>query len=176
MKLDGREINCILGQNIRMKRKQAGLSQKDLADAVSELSDCIVSASMVSSWERGDSFVPASMVHCICVALHCSSYELFPHSAIASDQDIEVHTIVKTMSPRAKEILLYMVRDWKGDADTLWEFGALYAVLPEYRREYIARTGIECYKEGIHDKDENIDKRIEVNLPQIVRGWQKLDK
>lgn len=165
-----------LGHNIAIQRVAHGLSQKDFADKMSLETGRIVSAATVSAWENGHRRIPADVLHKISSVIGCSSYFIFPHSKVYSSKDMLLLEYIKSLPDRDKETLLYMSEDWKGDPRAFWEFGRLYAVLPEYRRELIARTGIEVYKEAVAEDDPEIDQDIDVDLKKIIRAWKKLEK
>ena len=65
------------GRYIKEKRKEAGLSQKELATQL------FVSESAVSKWERGLSYPDMTLVTSLCEILHVSEHELLT----ASDDD-----------------------------------------------------------------------------------------
>lgn len=64
------EDKSTLGKFIQMKRKELGLSQKELAKAL------YVTESAVSKWERGISYPDITMISGICEVLHISEHEL----------------------------------------------------------------------------------------------------
>lgn len=167
-------INSTLGENICRQRTKLAMTQRQLADAVSELAEHPVSASTISAWERGTKMIPAEMIHYVCQALVCSSYQLFPHSAIVSDDDLSMMRLIHAMPQRRKQILRFMTEDWDGNDDTFWEFGLLYSSLPKYRRAYIAQVGIEVFKEALTAGD--VDTRMTVDLKKIIKSTKLLEK
>lgn len=64
------EDKSTLGKFIQTKRKELGLSQKELAKAL------YVTESAVSKWERGISYPDITMISDICEVLHISEHEL----------------------------------------------------------------------------------------------------
>ncbi len=62
------------GRYIKEKRKEAGLSQKELATQL------FVSESAVSKWERGLSYPDMTLVTSLCEILHVSEHELLTAS------------------------------------------------------------------------------------------------
>ena len=64
------EDKSTLGKFIQTKRKELGLSQKELAKAL------YVTESAVSKWERGISYPDITMISGICEVLHISEHEL----------------------------------------------------------------------------------------------------
>lgn len=63
-----------LGKFIQTKRKQADLSQKEMAEKL------FVTESAVSKWERGVSYPDISMIQGICEVLSISEHELLTAS------------------------------------------------------------------------------------------------
>ncbi len=82
------EDKSTLGKFIQTKRKELGLSQKELAKAL------YVTESAVSKWERGISYPDITMISGICEVLHISEHEL----CIASEdrQQREADLMVKS--------------------------------------------------------------------------------
>ena len=85
------------GKYILKKRKEAGLSQKALADQL------FVSESAVSKWERGLSYPDITLVSSLCEALHITEHELITASDDMHQREIEEQSrgylrIIKTYS------------------------------------------------------------------------------
>lgn len=83
-------INDQLGANIAQIRIKHGMTQRQLADRITGASGVDVSPSMVSSWERGAAQIPAEMINYITYALCCTSYDLYPHSSIYTERDMQI--------------------------------------------------------------------------------------
>ena len=58
------------GKFIVLKRKEAGLTQKELAETIH------VTESAVSKWERGVSYPDIALITSLCAALHITEHEL----------------------------------------------------------------------------------------------------
>lgn len=71
------------GNFIRSKRKESGLSQKELAEKL------YVTESAVSKWERGISYPDITMISGICEALNISEHELCTASEDENQRKIE---------------------------------------------------------------------------------------
>lgn len=85
------------GKYILQKRKEAGLSQKALAEQL------FVSESAVSKWERGLSYPDITLVTSLCETLHISEHELLTASDDMHQRKIEAQSrgylrIIKTYS------------------------------------------------------------------------------
>lgn len=72
-----------LGKFIQLKRKEKGISQKELAEAL------YVTESAVSKWERGVSYPDISMIQGICKALEITEHELLTASDDYRQREIE---------------------------------------------------------------------------------------
>ena len=72
------------GRYIKEKRKEAGLSQKELATQL------FVSESAVSKWERGLSYPDMTLVTSLCEILHVSEHELLTASDDMHQREIPV--------------------------------------------------------------------------------------
>ena len=165
-------------QNIARTRKKAHMSQQQLADKLTELTGENVSLYMVSSWEREIAEPRIGFMPHICHALCCTSYDLYPHSQTFSDRDMRFLEAVQHLSDRQKDILLYMLTDWDGDAETFWEFGLMYAVMDSQDRKYIADAGVEQYMITKRNYPDSIDyaNGLGVDIDLIKKGAKKLDK
>lgn len=64
------EEKTTFGKFINQKRKQANLTQKELAEMIH------VTESAVSKWERGISYPDITLVSTICDTLHVTEHEL----------------------------------------------------------------------------------------------------
>lgn len=82
------EDKSTLGKFIQTKRKELGLSQKELAKAL------YVTESAVSKWERGISYPDITMISGICEVLHISEHELC--TASEDRQQREADLMVKS--------------------------------------------------------------------------------
>ena len=85
------------GKYILKKRKEAGLSQKALAEKL------FISESAVSKWERGLSYPDITLVTSLCETLHISEHELLTASDDMHQREIEEQSrgylrIIKTYS------------------------------------------------------------------------------
>lgn len=80
------------GKFIQLKRKQKGLSQKELAESL------YVTESAVSKWERGISYPDISMIQGICESLEITEHELLTASDDNRQREIEKHakSFIKT--------------------------------------------------------------------------------
>lgn len=168
------DINKIIGSNIGIQRRRQHMSQRELADQLSAITDQLISDYMVGSWERGTVQIPAAILPPICQVLRCSSYVLYPRSSTMSERDLHLMASLQNLSGREKHILDFLTHDWCGDSHALWEFGLLYAVLPESLRQDIAEFGIHTYKDARSSGDVFLDDRMEVDLVAIIRAWRKL--
>lgn len=157
-------------------RKKRGMSQKELAYKISQYADKNVTEGTVSSWEREVVPVPAPMMPYICKALACSSYELYPHSDIITERDVQLLDIFKHMSDREKDILYYFVHDWHGDRLALGELGVAHTIMPEWRRWDTVLVVLETLKEAMKEHDSDVDQRIVPDVEYIKKVWKKLDR
>lgn len=106
------EDKSTLGKFIQTKRKELGLSQKELAKAL------YVTESAVSKWERGISYPDITMISGICEVLHISEHEL----CIASED-------------RQQREAEFMVRSYKSFVrgyTIITGIGYLAAIIPSF--------------------------------------------
>lgn len=120
-----------LGENIAQMRKRAGMTQQQLADALTAQMGRSVSLHMVSAWERGHRDIPAALIPAICQALHCASFDLYPHSSTLNDRDVQLISSITAMSEEEKADLYYLLHEWRGDRKALLNLTVLHAVQSE---------------------------------------------
>lgn len=77
------EENTKFGKFIMEKRKEAGLTQKGLAERLH------VTESAVSKWERGVSYPDIMLITSLCMALHITEHELITASEDTRQRSIE---------------------------------------------------------------------------------------
>lgn len=79
------EEKTAFGSFIAKKRKEAGLTQKELAEKL------YVTESAVSKWERAVSYPDISLITDICQALHITEHELITASDDLRQHQLELH-------------------------------------------------------------------------------------
>lgn len=151
------------------------MAQQELADRIVELSGENVTRELVSRWERNITPIPAEIIHYICVALGCSSYQLYPFSSLP-ERDLRIIARIRSLPEDEKADLDYLLNDWQGDTRALLKLDVVHAVLPEWRRSDSDTAIIEAYKEAIRTDDPGVDRRVKTDLPYILKVWRKLDK
>lgn len=77
------EEKSTFGKFVNQKRKEAGLTQKEMAKQI------YVTESAVSKWERGISYPDITLVTAICGALHITEHELITASEDHQTREIE---------------------------------------------------------------------------------------
>lgn len=89
---------------------------------------------MVSAWERGTRDVPLAITPALCSIIHCTSFDLYPHSETLSDRDLQLMATIKAMGEEEKDDLFYLLHEWDGDRKALLKLAVIHAVqLPEMR-------------------------------------------
>lgn len=165
-----------IGENIARKRRTASLTQQQIADQLTSMTDRDISLHMVSAWERGLRDIPAAIIPAICAILHCSSFELYPHSKTVSDRDMQIISTVIAMSDDEKDDLYYLLHDWDGDRKALLKLDVIHAVLDKSMRAEPDRMIIDNYIDAVKAGDPNIDRRIRTNVGYVLEAYKKLYK
>lgn len=89
---------------------------------------------MVSAWERGTRDVPLAITPALCAIIHCTSFDLYPHSETLSDRDLQLMATIKAMGEEEKADLFYLLHEWDGDRKALLKLDVIHAVQsPEMR-------------------------------------------
>lgn len=169
------DILQIIGRNIAVQRNAQKLTQAQLADKLTA-AGCKASTSDISRIERGITAMRIDAFHTVCKVLGCTSYQLYPRSDYVTAREIRALRAMRQMSPRQQKILLYLMDEWQGDTDALWELGLVYATLPDYRRDFIVNANLEEYRECKREDPDALDDAIEIDLAQIIKAHKKLKK
>jgi transcriptional regulator with XRE-family HTH domain len=96
--MDGQAIKAILGKNIRLLRKQKGLTQAVLAEKTA------ISVIFLSSIERGAKFPKPDTLGKLARVLDAEVFELFKGNLVPSD---------------CKELVAHLSKDIKGKLNTV---------------------------------------------------------
>ena len=83
---------------------------------------------MVSAWERGTRDVPAAIIPTLCHVIHCTSFDLYPHSGALSDRDLQLIDTIRHMGDDEKADLWYLLHEWDGDRKALLKLDVIHAV------------------------------------------------
>lgn len=169
-------ISCELGHNIARYRKKARITQTDLADALCSDTGERITMTMVSNWERGVVDIPAAMVPPVCHILHCSSFELYPHSDVLTDRDVQLIATVKSLDDAEKDDLYYLLHQWHGDRKALLKLNVIHAVQDADLRRDADLAIIESYKSAVKRNDPGIDRRISTDLAYVQKAFRDLLK
>ena len=163
-----------LGANIAKYRKQANVTQQQLADELSRIIDKPVSLHMVSAWERGQREIPASVLPSICHIIHCTSWDIYPHSEILTDRDVRLIATVTAMADEEKDDLYYLLHQWRGDRKALLKLDVIHAVQDESMRYEADRMIIDSYIDARKRDDPGIDTRAKIDLSYVLKAWRHL--
>lgn len=169
-------ISCELGHNMATHRRRAGLTQTDLAAALAAATGAHITMTIVSNWERGHVDVPAAMLPAICQLIHCSSYDLYPHSVVMSDRDVQLVAIIKALSDADKDDLYYLLHEWRGDRKALLKLDVIHAVLPEHLRYAADQMIIDNYKYAIKHMPQDVDHSASTDLAYVLKAWHDLTR
>lgn len=99
-----------IGRFIQLKRKENGLSQRELAERL------YVTESAVSKWERGVSYPDITMISGICEALNISEHEL-----CTASEDTRQHELEKMAEKYSRFRLIY---------NLILAFGYIATIIP----------------------------------------------
>lgn len=125
-------------ETLRKKRKEKGLTQKELAQAVG------VSDSIIRNWENGITSLPTEYLWPLCRVFHCSptAFIYLDHKSFnwyADNYDlrngIEEFAVA---NPDLMKMVLWMVNEWDGDFEMLTLMAYYYCNLSKYERSHIS--------------------------------------
>ena len=125
-------------ETLRKKRKEKGLTHKELAQAVG------VSDSIIRNWENGITSIPTEYLWPLCRVFHCSptAFIYLDHKSFnwyADNYDlrngIEDFAVA---NPDLMKMVLWMVNEWDGDFEMLTLMAYYYCNLSKYERSHIS--------------------------------------
>lgn len=156
------DISIQIGKNIRFFRKVKGLTLRQLADAVSEMSGLPVSGTTVGYWERGEKNISALHLHFAAVALDIKEQTLFDLGGF-SGAEKQGHFV---------NMLNYALQ-WQGNRKALVAFVKLYMTLQKRDRADIVGMGISIYHRA--KKAHRLDSEApEIDISYLESEWAKL--
>lgn len=155
-------------------RRRAGLTQQRLADIISAAAGVEINLHTVSGWERGLRSIPAALVPEICRALHCTSWDLYPHSDTLTDRDVRLIATIRAMGDDEKADLYYLLHDWAGDRKALLKLDVIHAVQSKELRYVPDRMIIESYEDAVRRGGQGIDTRAKVDLDYVRKAFLHL--
>ena len=163
-----------LGSNIATFRKRACISQQQLANDLTEQLQRQISMHMVSAWERGLRDIPAAVIPEICKIIHCTSFDLYPHSETLSDLDVQLIATIKAMSDAEKDDLYYLLHEWHGDRKALLKLCVIHASQSEDLRYVPDGMIIQSYIDAVNRNDSKLDRRPNVDLEYVLKARRRL--
>lgn len=163
-----------LGANIAKCRRRAGVTQQHVADELTRIIGEPVSMHMVSAWERGQRDIPAAIVPSLCQVIHCTSWELYPHSVSLSDKDVLLISTMVALPDDEKDDLIYLLHQWRGNRRALLKLNVIHAVQDDSMRYEADRIIIDNYKAAVRRNDPRLDRRISTDLACVLRAWGSL--
>lgn len=117
-----------VGVNLRMLRRSRGLTLKDVADRLSQITGEPISAGAVGNWERGERNMSAVDALAVAQVLKTpvESLFFFKDSNLA---DIDIQRFISSFKALAmddKRVLAYMLSLWPGDPHVLISLCHMY--------------------------------------------------
>ena len=127
-----------VGRNIREVREIRGMTQAQLADAVSAALDDSISSKTVGAWERGTRRIFAEELRALAMALRCSESSLYgERGKKLPDARQRFNDAIALLSADEKEILQHAMLEWNGDTHALIHSVGLYMSLSEHDRHAV---------------------------------------
>ena len=166
------EVNNEIGKRIRTIRKSRGLTQNELANKYTEVSEIPISANMISMWESGDRRIYADQLYYLCTIFERNPTVLYPHPNVNGKLLADE---VEAFMSQDFNILRYVITKWNGNVKALFQFIALYVSLPKQLRQDIAGMGVSMYELGIKD-DKLLDDAPNVDLEYLKEETERLWK
>ena len=169
----------MIGDTIKVKRKKAQLTQKQLALQLG------VSAAVVGHWERGETEIPSEYIIPLCQVFRCSptafinydrhSFDWYVTQFQANKSGLEDFAIA---NPDLMEMILWMVNVWDGDFAGLVIMGFYYCLLNKRERSnmsyFVGMTFKSKYE--LSTQHNALEELAYKHIDYYVEQWKKLVK
>lgn len=125
-------------ETLRKKRKEKGLTQKELAQAVG------VSESIIRNWENGITSIHTEYLWSLCRVFRCSptAFIFLDHKSFNWYVDnYDLHNGIEDFAvanPDLMNMVLWMVNEWDGNFGMLTLMAYYYCNLSKYERSHIS--------------------------------------
>lgn len=129
---------------------------------------------MVSAWERGTRDIPAAMIPSICSIIHCTSFDLYPHSATLTDNDVQLISTIKAMGDEEKADLYYLLHEWHGDRKAMLKLDVIHAAQDRSMRYVPDKMILDGYIDAVKRGGHGLDQRAHVNLDYVKAALRQL--
>lgn len=159
------------GENLREARTFRGITQEQLAEAVSERLEKPISGKTVSAWERGTRAPSIDQAYHVAEVLQTSAAILLGSRNDNADQKRmreKFKAVVATLPYDEKRMLYHIIVEWDGDHRALLELMYLYTELPDEDRYYLIGDIVGLYRATHAENAQEIDLR------RILTQWHKL--
>lgn len=163
-----------MGDNIAKLRKRANVTQQQLADELTRLTGRDISMHMVSAWERGSRDVPAAIIPTICHVIHCTSFDLYPHSETLTDRDVQLIQSIKAMGDEEKADLFYLLHEWRGNRKALLKLDVIHAAQDKSMRYAPDKMILDGYIDAAKRGGHGLDPRAHVDLDYVKAALRQL--
>lgn len=125
-------------ETLRKKRKEKGLTQKQLAQLVG------VSESIIRNWENGVTSIPTEYLWSLCRVFRCSptAFIYLDHKSFNwYAENYDLHNGIEDFavaSPDLMDMVLWMVNEWDGNFEMLTLMAYYYCNLSKSERSHIS--------------------------------------
>lgn len=125
-------------ETLRKKRKEKGLTQKELAQLVG------VSESIIRNWENGITSIPTEYLWSLCRVFRCSptAFIYLDHKSFNwYAENYDLHNGIEDFAvanPDLMDMVLWMVNEWDGNFEMLTLMAYYYCNLSKSERSHIS--------------------------------------
>lgn len=169
----------MIGDTIKVKRKKAKLTQKQLALQLG------VSAAIIGHWERGETEIPSEYIIPLCQVFRCSptafiNYDRhsFEWYAAQFKENIGGLEDFALANPDLMEMILWMVNVWDGDFAALVLMAFYYCLLDKHERCHMSYFVGMTFRSK-YEHSEQHDALMELahsHIDYYIEEWRKLAK
>lgn len=156
----------IIGKNIRQIRNLRGMTIQQLVERL-QLFDLVISAGLLSAWQRGQRRICAEYLQKLSLALNCTIDALY-------GQAQQILGISSALTDRQRGIIGFMFSDWQGDVQALIQFNALYMAADRQTRAQIVGNALRIYRQA-RNSGMIQQAPYEVRTGYLQRKWGQLD-
>ena len=113
--MTGKEIQTLLGKNVKTNRKRIGLSQEALSEKVG------VTKNTISDIETGNSFIGSDILGALAAALNIDVYELFkPENVLPDNPELFLYIMSEDIREDIMEVLERKMDEYRKNREQLF--------------------------------------------------------
>lgn len=162
----------LIGEKLRQRRKERGLSQEQAANYYYGMRpDKPISRKVISNWEQDISKPDLDDLEILCAIYHCSLPQILDYDFTPPTMHYLEYRRLTDSEKAVHDILL---KDFHGDFSALVHSVGMYACLRNYSRRNVIRTLVDEYE--YCKKCGTLKYKLPVSVEIVKKSYDRLLK